>query len=218
MISDNTIHKIRCDDVPELRAIWNALEAAPLPKVGSFSKLFANPQVARDIKALGQTCFKKPPIQRPFDRTWAFEYDENWVVHLGRLTYNHAKAHQSALAHKIRDIFGEQGRLSGFFYYPPGGFKEWHTDYEDPLTDPEKKWRVYILRTTKDNKSWFQYFDHASGSIRKIVDRNGYMNLFVLPESPPLWHAVFSNTHRWSVGIKFDEEIIERLVNGQTLT
>ena len=55
------------------------------------------------------------------------------------LTYNYARAQKSAVALRIREIFGDQGRLSGFFYYPPGGFKEWHTDYEDPNTESRQK-------------------------------------------------------------------------------
>jgi hypothetical protein len=213
-MSDGTdvIHRIHHSEVPELQAIWEALEATELPKVGSCSKLFAHlPGVPKQIKALGETCFTRPPVKVPFDRRWAFRYDENWVVHLGRLTYDHEKALDTPLARTISSIFGDQGRLSGFFYYPPGGFKEWHTDFEDPQPDSEKHWRIYMLRTTRDARSWFQYLD-ADGKIRKVVDRNGHLNVFSLTESPPLWHAVYSNTHRWSVGIKLDPAIIESLI------
>ena len=79
------------------------------------------------------------------------------------------------------------------------------------MSEPEKKWRVYMVRTTKDNKSWFQYYGKDK-KIRKIMDRNAHMNLFNLTETPPLWHGVFSNTHRWSIGIKLDADVIHSLI------
>lgn len=210
----DVIHRIHYDEVPELREVWHALEATELPKVSSCSKLFEHmPGVPKQIKALGETCFSKPPIQVPFDRRWAFRYDDNWVVHLGRLTYDHDKALATPLATRISELFGEDARLSGFFYYPPGGFKEWHTDFEDPQVDAaERHWRIYMLRTAKDARSWFQYVD-ARGKVRKVMDRSGYLNVFSLTETPPLWHSVYSRTHRWSVGIKLKPSIIEALIN-----
>ena len=209
----DVIHRIHHSEIPELDEIWRVLEATELPKIPSLAKVIGNErEVARQMKALGDTCFKKPPIQIPFDRRWSFRYDEDWVVHLGRMTYDHSKVQATELAATVREVFGDEGRLSGFFYYPPGGFKEWHTDFEDPQIDAATRhWRIYMLRTTKDAKSWFQYVD-AKGRIRKVIDRNGYLNLFSLTESPPLWHSVYSNTHRWSVGIKLPPHVIERLV------
>lgn len=218
-MSDATdvVHRIHHSEVAELGEIWRALQATTLPRVGSCSALFNHlPGVPRQIKALGETCHRKPPIDMPFDRRWAIRYDDEWVAHLGRLTYDHDKAQQTPLAQRIKAIFGEQGRLSGFFYYPPGGFKEWHTDFEDPQPDSDKHWRVYLLNTTRDGKSWFQYLDRT-GRIRKVPDRNGYLNLFSLTESPPLWHAVYSNTHRWSVGIKLATEVIEALIERRSI-
>ena len=210
--NDDTVHRIRCQEVPELQEVWKAFDSTPLPRVGSASALFNNEQnVIKEIKALGQTCFSAPPIKQAFDRTWAFQFNDDWNVHLGRLSLDADKALNSPLALKIKSIFGDSGQLSGFFYYPPGGFKEWHTDYEDPMSDPEKKWRVYMVRTTKDNKSWFQYYGKDK-KIRKIMDRNAHMNLFNLTETPPLWHGVFSNTHRWSIGIKLDADVIHSLI------
>jgi len=215
--ADNTVHRIRCKEVPELQEIWEEFNRTELPRVGSASSLYKEPAVAREIKTLGQSCFSPPPIKQAFDRLWAFQYNDDWNVHLGRLTLEPEKALSSPLAMKIKSIFGDKGRLSGFFYYPPGGYKEWHTDYEDPTPDPEKRWRIYMLRTTKDNKSWFQYYGEEK-KVRKIMDRNGYMNIFTLPEDPPLWHAVYSNTHRWSIGIKLDEDIIESLIEHRRIS
>ncbi|MEM7407745.1 MAG: hypothetical protein AAF458_20815 [Pseudomonadota bacterium] len=209
---DATVHRIRCDAVPQLKSIWDEFNASELPRVGSASSLFNNqPGVATEIKKLGKTCFTPPPIKQSFDRGWAFQYDQQWVVHLGRMSMHADLALSSPLARKIEEVFNGEARLSGYFYYPPGGFKEWHTDYEDPPEEPEKRWRVYMIKTTKDNKSWFQYFD-TKNRIRKIMDRNGYLNVFHLTETPPLWHAVYSNTHRWCIGIKFEESVLETLL------
>ena len=103
-------------------------------------------------------------------------------------------------------------RMSGFFYYPPGGFKEWHTDFEDPQMDPEKHWRIYLIRAAENEASWFQYLDPVSEEIQRVYDYDGYLNFFNLVEEKPLWHGVVSNTHRYSLGIKLGDDAIRHLL------
>jgi len=118
---------------------------------------------------------------------------------------------------------------SGDFYYPPGGFKEWHTNkcqqkatkvYVEGTDDPAYMsstdcrgfkgtggWRGYLVYAAEDERSWMSLLDGA-GRVRSVPDRSGSLNLFFLghTDDDKTWHAIFSETHRWSMGFRIDEE------------
>ena len=124
---------------------------------------------------------------------------------------------------------------SGNFYYPPGGFREWHTNKcqqttvpeghafkfgrEDPLFESTQDcqghratggWRGYMVFAKDPDKSWMSVIDGA-GNFRTLIDRNGYVSLFYLPGgSDNSWHTIFSTTHRWSIGFRITEEFMEQ--------
>jgi len=88
--------------------------------------------------------------------------------------------------------------VTGLFYYPPGGYTIWHTNRYDRIG-----WRAYYVKTAEEGKSWFNYKDRQSGEIHSIPDRSGYFNMFKVTEEldEALWHCVWSQTHRFSIGI-----------------
>ena len=45
-----------------------------------------------------------------------------------------------------------------------------------------------------------------------MIRRNGHLNFFNLVEDKPLWHGVYSNTHRYSLGIKLGDQAIVLLI------
>ena len=98
---------------------------------------------------------------------------------------------------KINNIFGGH-RLSivpsGHFWYPPGGFMGWHTNQKAP------GWRIYINYTEESEKSFFRYQDPDSGEIITKNDDIINFRLFRICPEKPLWHAVYSDTHRFSFG------------------
>ena len=49
--------------------------------------------------------------------------------------------------------------------------------------------------------------------IERVYDYDGYLNFFNLVEDKPLQHAVYSNTHRYSLGIKLGDESIKKLLD-----
>ena len=90
---------------------------------------------------------------------------------------------------------------TGHFWYPPGGYMGWHTNNRNP------GWRFYISYVDKPGNSFFRYRDPISGEVITSYDKQWNFRLFKVSLDKSLWHAVYSNTHRFSIGytIKFDE-------------
>ncbi|MGH7550675.1 MAG: hypothetical protein ACREK3_07970 [Gemmatimonadota bacterium] len=83
---------------------------------------------------------------------------------------------------------------SGHFWYPPGGYMGWHTNSGAP------GWRIYITHAREPGRSFFRYRIPDSGEIVTSHDREWDVRLFRIAASAPLWHAVYSETDRYSLG------------------
>ena len=57
----------------------------------------------------------------------------------------------------------------------------------------------------------------SAGRVRSVPDRSGSLNLFFLghTDGEKTWHAIFSETHRWSMGFRIDEEWLNEELLGQ---
>lgn len=98
----------------------------------------------------------------------------------------------------------------GLYWYPPGGFTEWHTDGSQV-----QGWRVYLTHVSRENASSFVYRNPITRRAVFVPDRNFQANLFrVNGASPtPLWHAVVSpQAHRFSVGMAISDALADRLL------
>ena len=48
-------------------------------------------------------------------------------------------------------------------------------------------------------------------NFHTLMDKSGYVSLFYLPgEGENCWHAIVSETHRWSIGFRIEEEYFEK--------
>ncbi len=101
-------------------------------------------------------------------------------------------------------------KLTGLFYYPPGGYTKWHTNRFDPIG-----WRMYYIDAVEPNQSWLGYMDNKSGNFHKLMDKSGYYNVFRVNNTleDALWHCVYSNTHRFSVGIKVPDYFAHHVIH-----
>ncbi len=101
---------------------------------------------------------------------------------------------------KMRELFEEGAGLeirgSGFFLYPPQGYMGWHTNWQNP------GWRLYVNYAVEPGKSFFRYRDADTGKIVTSLDREFNFRLFRASEDQPFWHAVYSDTYRYSLGFK----------------
>ena len=86
--------------------------------------------------------------------------------------------------------------ISGHFLYKPGQAMGWHTNSgQDGL-------RIYLNHVTEPKKSVFKYKDRE-GNIKTSYDQQGWWyRMFKINKKQPLWHCVYSDTTRYSIGIK----------------
>ena len=108
--------------------------------------------------------------------------------------------------------------ISGSFYYPPGGFKEWHTNrYSYNVPD----WRFYFIYLTDPNtESYFCYKNPLTGKFHKMRDKHMTFNMFYLNDDQErlLWHSVKCiKGGRVSFGLKLSPYDIPGLVERMNL-
>jgi hypothetical protein len=110
----------------------------------------------------------------------------------------------------VKSIFPRSSGLvvgsSGHFWYPPGSYMSWHTNSGVP------GWRVYINYAEEEGKSFFRYRDSSTSNIVTLTDKEWNIRIFRITRTNPLWHAVYSNTNRFSLGyIIYRESVAERI-------
>ena len=89
----------------------------------------------------------------------------------------------------------EADYCSGIFIYPPGGYCGWHTNSD---TQGE---RIYISWCKEGEKSFFRYIDTDTDEMITKYEKQGWnINRFQIIPQVPLWHCVYSDTVRFSIG------------------
>ena len=108
------------------------------------------------------------------------------------------KALDQAMAALLRELFDAPGKLyfteSGHFWYPHQSFMSWHTNSRVP------GWRAYLSYGEDPGESFFRYRDPDSAQSVTLKDSGWNLRVFMLSANRPLWHAVYSNTNRFSFG------------------
>ena len=158
-----------------------------------------------------------PPL--PFTRGI---YDDNFpTVRYGNMSHHGGKFRikpSLKTTNTLSRMFGKDWTsLRGFFYYPPQGYREWHTNayhmYPDQSSREEDfTWRAYFVKCSEDGKAWFKYLDPKTGKIIKLYDYDGLVRIFKLPKKTQLWHCVYSDCHRFSMGLQLKNHGIYRLL------
>ena len=101
---------------------------------------------------------------------------------------------------KARSLFKATHEISitnsGHFLYPPGGFMSWHTNSKSA------GWRLYINYAEEPGKSFFRYRDPKTEKVVTSWDKKWNFRLFKIDPKKPFWHAVYSETNRYSFGYR----------------
>ena len=98
--------------------------------------------------------------------------------------------------------------IRGIFYYPPNnGYREWHTNYLDT-----NSYRCYIIYKKGNNKSGTNFMVDKD-TMETFYDLDDVtINIFKLtPNEPKLWHSIFSENERFSVGFALTDDEAELL-------
>ena len=126
--------------------------------------------------------------------------------------YSHYLDAKVELARILTETLHTKVRMSGSFYYPPGGFLGWHTNRNSP------GWRLYVSlvesvqpSATEDRTPSFCYLDRRSGALVVVPEGPRNIRLFRIPPpgEPPLWHCAVNPTlamGRWSFGFLVADE------------
>jgi hypothetical protein len=90
---------------------------------------------------------------------------------------------------------------SGIWIYDPGDYQGWHTN-SDVLGQ-----RLYVSWASEDKKSGMKFF--INDIVVDSPDNKGWnIRLF----NPPVWHMVYSDCTRASIGFIFDPDISEEIL------
>lgn len=116
--------------------------------------------------------------------------------HMDYLCLDGTNYHRS-IVKELSYIFNKHSIvLSGQFYYHKGDFLSWHTNMNEPGL------RLYITHVPVEGKSFFKY-QCEDGPIVTTYDKKGWSyRLFEVTEENPLWHCVYSDTDRLSIGFR----------------
>ncbi len=103
------------------------------------------------------------------------------------------------ISRKVKAIFKGSDltiQNSGLLFYPPGGYIGWHTNSRVP------GWRLYINYVEEPGKSFFRYWDSEAKEIITRWDTGYDFRLFKVDQKKLFWHAVYSDTYRYSIGYR----------------
>ena len=114
------------------------------------------------------------------------------------------------MAKLVKNLFSAASGLrvtsSGHLWYPPGAYMGWHTNSKVP------GWRVYVNYAEQEGRSFFRYRDPDTHEIVTLNDQQWNIRIFKIDRDKPLWHAVYSDTHRFSMGyMLYKESLLARL-------
>ena len=127
-------------------------------------------------------------------------YNEVWCLKNGK--YQHLIQSRSFPKYhwdktKLNELENIGVDPRGNFYYPAGGFREWHSNRLDT-----PGYRVYFVACEKDNKSGLNYIHPVTDTVKTLYDKNETANIFYVNNSKEnaFFHSVFSDTDRFSFG------------------
>ncbi len=114
----------------------------------------------------------------------------------GYVKLDDRKTRLADLIAEVSNFFGVACRCQGDYWYPPGGFRDWHTNKFD-----KSGWRLYIVDVDLPARSYFRIKNPATGEIQTLWDQPGTLNFFLIDPNRLLWHCIGAQrANRWSKG------------------
>ncbi|MDJ1174289.1 Nif11-like leader peptide family natural product precursor [Roseofilum capinflatum] len=136
----------------------------------------------------------------------------NLDLHINHPLYDDYLTAKVRLIKRLNNIFGSPVRFSGSLWYPPNGYRIWHTNENQP------GWRMYIIDFdyfSKDKKSFFRYLNPENKELVTLYEKPKTVRFFKIEQKPEklFWHCIVNPTqlNRWSFGFVVPDNWMERL-------
>jgi|GEM_PF-5152326 len=209
--------------------LWNVFAGAPLPKklyedcfkypdkafYWRFEQEGPNPKTQTGQAAAAMNGILLDMLSKKFGVERKGETVMGWKAH--RSKFKHVELWTRHRRVMKEELLKRGIEVTGSFYYPPGGYREWHTN-----ADKHAGWRMYYVRVSEEQKSWFHYVNPTTDELVKVPDKDDYFHLFYLADLQQVkagtrpeyfWHNVVSHTHRRSFGLRVSEEMVHTIMD-----
>ncbi|MEO1134372.1 MAG: hypothetical protein AAFX40_16925, partial [Cyanobacteria bacterium J06639_1] len=131
--------------------------------------------------------------------------DVNHRMGSGYVKLDDRKSRMPELIAAVSSFFGTACRCQGDYWYPRGGFRDWHTNKYDA-----SGWRLYIVDVDEPEKSYFRIKHPQTDEIVTLWDRPGTFNFFLIDPNRLLWHCIGAeDCNRWSKGFVIPQTWLE---------
>lgn len=113
----------------------------------------------------------------------------------------------------VSKFFEADVKLTGSFWYPPNGYRTWHTNQDTP------GWRMYLIdfdcyEPNLDGQSYFRYMCPYTYKLSTLLDKPKLARFFRVEnnENKLFWHCIVNATkaNRWSFGFKIPDDWINK--------
>ena len=137
------------------------------------------------------------------------DVDSNWKFRFGKYIRRNETSPRFKTMMDLIHTVDPTITLGGYFYYPKGGCREWHTNENDT-----HGWRGYFVYCPDgDNMSELNILDPKTKKLVRAPDRSGIIRLFKVGGSDDrLWHSVTSSTKRYSLGFRLPDTVANQLI------
>ena len=109
---------------------------------------------------------------------------------------------------EVSGYFGASCRCQGDYWYPRGGFRDWHTNKYDT-----SGWRLYIIDVDAPAESYFRIKHPRTNEIVTLWDQPGTFNFFLIDPNRLLWHCIAAEgCNRWSKGFVIPDTWLDTVV------
>lgn len=127
----------------------------------------------------------------------------NLDLHVEHPFYETYFMHKLRLIGLLSNFFGTEVKFSGSLWYPPKGYRLWHTNEEQP------GWRMYIIdfdspESELVGECFFRYMNPTTKELVTLKDKPKLVRFFKIEKERDdlFWHCIVNNTqaNRWSFG------------------
>jgi hypothetical protein len=133
---------------------------------------------------------------------------KEWSFRPGHIAFNPQFHRLKNLNQLLNDFFKFNCIDAGDFYYPPNGFRSWHTNKYDL-----ESWFAFFVDVDQPKKSFFKFIDPETNELITHWDEPKTINIFKIKKLDLFWHCIGTTEgNRWSQGFTIPGNWKEKLL------